>query len=463
MITASLQTIQNGTVWHSRWQVIQQIIEASITNIQETEDLPRRITLLNTFKCLNTFGERQFNFFYQGFYGGNPYLEPSPRYPADYVLRATLDQIAFDITALQRAWHQRKLGSDAEKTALQKADVLADQALRLACQARLIYPAAAITYFQKIHTARVIPYADVALLAIPLSCATNSAQLNARDFLAIYHEVGHYVYRHGMIDNKRIPVYLANQFYDRPIWVQAWLEEIFADIFGAMIAGSLIALDFQEMQSDNPPEQFAHDDGIHPIPAIRPETYLKVLEKQRGKDLVWQKLAENWEGIVQRRGDPKRFRPQSGYGQWQKIKETRDCLLDVVEIITDQLLQLMSGNAFLYEQMPAQSSLQLEALSTLSNPTNLTYLYRLIEQALEQPMKDKSVQEFMLEGISQRIGIWAEHPNIGKTGLWTDKLLDEYHSKAVKDPLPSEVWALILSTQGWCVKGPENDQMPKVI
>lgn len=456
MIKTSLDTSQNGTIWYARWQAIQQIIETSVTNIQETQNLPRQTTLLNTFKCLNAFGERQFKFFFEGFYGGERYLEPSPRYPADYVLRATLDQIVFDITALQRAWHQRKLGSDEEKAALQKADILADQALQLACQADLIHPAAAITYFQKIHTARVIPYAPVALLAIPLSCATNSAQLNARDFLAIYHEVGHYVYRHGIINNKRVPVYLANQFYDRPIWVQAWLEEIFADIFGAMIAGPLIALDFQEMQSDNPPEQFTQDDGAHPIPAIRPEIYLKVLEKRRGKDLVWDKLAKNWEGIVQRRGNPKQFRPRSNYGQWQKIKETRDCLLEVVEVIAEQL----PGNSFLYTQMPAPP--YLEALSNSPNQIDLTYLYRVIEQVLEQPMKDKNVQEFVLGGRTQRIGTWAEHPGIGKTELWTDWLLDEHAQKISRNRLPSEVWTLVLSTQGWCVKGPENDQMPKV-
>lgn len=462
MIKTSLDTSQNGTIWYARWQAIQQIIETSVTNIQETQNLPRQTTLLNTFKCLNAFGERQFKFFFEGFYGGERYLEPSPRYPADYVLRATLDQIVFDITALQRAWHQRKLGSDEEKAALHRADILADQALQLACQADLIHPAIAITYFQKIHTARVIPYAPVALLAIPLSCATNSAQPNARDFLAIYHEVGHYVYRHGIINSERVPVYLANRFYDRPIWVQAWLEEIFADIFGAMMAGPLIALDFQELQSDNLPEQFAEDDGVHPIPLIRPEIYLKVLEKRRGKDMVWEMLSDNWERIVQRRGNPKQFRPRSSYGQWQKIKETRDCLLEVVEVIADQLQQQLSRDAFLYEQIPAQPSPYDEALTNLPTQTDLTYFYQLIGQVLAQPSQDGNAQEFVLEGTRQRIGTWSKHLGNGKTSLWTDWLLDEHAQKVSRNRLPSEVWALVFSTQGWCVKGPENDQMPKV-
>lgn len=472
MIENTMKTMSNGSVWYSRWQVVQQTMETSIATIQSKRTLPRQTTLLNTFKCLNVFGERQFNFLFNGFYGDRHYLEPSPRYPADYVLRATLDQIAFDVTVLQRAWHQRQLGSDGEKNALHKADILADQALQLACQAGLIRPATALTYFQKVHTARVIPYAPVALLAVPLSCATNYAQLHSRDFLAIYHEVGHYVYRHGMVNGERIPVYLANQFYDRPVWVQDWLEEIFADVFGGLMAGPLIALDFQELQSDNPAEQFMEDDGIHPIPAIRPQIYLKVLEKRRGKDVVWKKLEENWDLIVKKRGDPKQFRPRSGYGEWQKIKDTREHVLEVAETIADRLMEYLPGDFFLYEQMPAQPSLYQEALSNLpdNSPSansgiELPALYQLLEQILAQPTEGKKAQEFTLEGTAHRVGTWAEHPGVGKTGLWTDMLIDQYSQEIAtpeRNSIPSEVWALILSTQGWCVKGPENDQMPKV-
>ncbi|NJN55367.1 MAG: hypothetical protein HC804_11780 [Anaerolineae bacterium] len=54
-----------------------------------------------------------------------------------------------------------------------------------------------------------------------------------------------------------------------------WLEEIFADVYGCLVAGPVMAYDFQELSLDN--KDFNEDDGEHPLAAIRPFIYTQVL------------------------------------------------------------------------------------------------------------------------------------------------------------------------------------------
>ena len=55
-----------------------------------------------------------------------------------------------------------------------------------------------------------------------------------------------------------------------------WQEEIFADIYGCLVAGPAIAKSFQDLLFDN--YTLTESDGVHPIPLIRPYIYAKVLE-----------------------------------------------------------------------------------------------------------------------------------------------------------------------------------------
>jgi hypothetical protein len=52
--------------------------------------------------------------------------------------------------------------------------------------------ATAITYTWTTNTSRVIPYADVALIGLPISVLGNQ-----EDVLAIPHEVGHFLFWNG--------------------------------------------------------------------------------------------------------------------------------------------------------------------------------------------------------------------------------------------------------------------------
>lgn len=183
---------------------------------------------------------------------------------------------------------------------LKIADQLANFALKLATENKLFSPNALqdsfetyfsgefslVTYFQKAYTSAVIPYAPVGLIGIPYTATSE-----AYDLLAIPHEVGHYVYRHGRKDDKPLERYLREKVTKAlepyiiktnaqvyfPDWCLRWLEEIFADVYGCLVAGPLIAVNFQDLMFRKPFEDFKNVDDTHPLPLLRPGIYNKVL------------------------------------------------------------------------------------------------------------------------------------------------------------------------------------------
>jgi hypothetical protein len=155
-----------------------------------------------------------------------------------------------------------------------------------------------MTYFQNSASIRIIPYASVALVAIPFTATEVK-----RDYLALPHEVGHYVYRHGKIKGKSIPQALGQRLMEldppSPRWARRWKEEIFADLYGCLIGGPVTALSFQDLarQSSRTPiihvpgeylyGSFTEDDGVHPVSVVRPYVYTNVLRR-----MIWAKSAD---------------------------------------------------------------------------------------------------------------------------------------------------------------------------
>ena len=93
-------------------------------------------------------------------------------------------------------------------------------------------------------------------------------------------------------DNESIASFLMWELRNKDRYLRNWIEEIFADMYGCVIAGPVIALDFQDLQMDDRLEEFAdatidHED---PPPLIRPDTYSKVLAKST--DFQRSRLAE---------------------------------------------------------------------------------------------------------------------------------------------------------------------------
>lgn len=311
------KSLLNGARFSSRDQLKQKInelkefakeseeAEAPNASQQELIVLQEIQNIANLVTCLKVFAKDQFAFFYNGFSADNispekligsrkNELKLSREFPSEYVFSVTLYQIAEDLEVIRRVASQR-LSQDTGLD-LRTADQLAWNALQPMITAGLLPPyenglsPTVMTYFQKSASIRMIPYAPVALIGVPFS-----AQSVGRDYLAIPHEVGHYVYRHGRLKGQPIPQVLGKKLLElpepSPRYVQRWKEEIFADVYGCLVGGPVVALSFRDLalQSSRvtlvqtPGEylygQLTEDDGVHPTAVLRPYLYTKVLGK----------------------------------------------------------------------------------------------------------------------------------------------------------------------------------------
>ncbi|KAA3658863.1 MAG: hypothetical protein DWQ04_23835 [Chloroflexi bacterium] len=409
-------------IWLKRWQALEKAMNSS--EIQDT-------TLKSMLACLKAFGEDQIRFFYDGFNNGR--LLPSMNHPAENVLSSTLAQVSYDLSAIRQAADQRR--SPKLKTTLDKADQLAQSALNLAIEKGLLEPGAVVTYFDKSPYIRVIPYAPVALVGIPYTAIESQ-----RDLLAIPHEVGHYVYRHtsGLAAN------LLTQIPFDPPWFYRWLEEIFSDIYGCLVAGPVIGVDFQDLLLDNAVADFTVDDGEHPVDAIRPFVYIRVLEKLGFKNAA-EALDIRWAKHQVARHYPESFGP---YGTEDEIDldYAREKIEEVVGVMLDYLLKD-------YNLKP--ESYWSEDLPPSNNDTDS--LYEAFETWVNQSI-NITVNQLQVQG--KKVGVSTENGDlknirhIGSTKSWQDKF------KKFKDNvyvLPSSAWELIFAAGSWPNKGPDGD------
>lgn len=335
--------------WTAEWK-------AAVHKIEQLKiacgDDPYFKPLLEAF---HTYSSKQFHLFWNGFDENAKYqLEKSVKYPPEYVLRRTLQQISEDITVLRRIWQDRKYSSVEEKETIDQGKWLATKALEAVADNdgnALIFETRPLCYFQKMAGVRVIPYANAAFIALPNTSITVPEGTNNKwRLLATAHEVGHHIYWHGIHDDVRIPVLLKQILPQLPNWIHNWMEELFADVFGALIGGEAIGLSSQSMMRDNLPDSLTKDDGKYPIGLLRPTIYIDAMrEANKSKDLLDQydknlleKLEEQWEFRKKERGQLKKFVP---FGQTDPISldEGRELLqVAIHEIVGDILNPYLS-------------------------------------------------------------------------------------------------------------------------
>jgi hypothetical protein len=285
--TNTQNKVQGFTIWKDRWDALDKTLETlgeyyGPYGPVTFPDFSRRTTLYRLVMCLRSFAGDQFNYFYERFGGDDTprRLGESTEFPDEFVLQAVLAQVGYDVEAILRAAHQRISGSPRMRQALETADKLAWQALQLAKDRGFIEEkTTALTYFQKSPNARIIPYAPVALIGVPFT-----AMSATRDYLAIAHEVGHYVYWRGRTKtSNEEPVYrnLARSIIRKGVKdeVRNWQEEIFADVYGCLVAGPPIALSAQELAFQASVKDFVKDDKEHPKPVVRPDIYAEILKE----------------------------------------------------------------------------------------------------------------------------------------------------------------------------------------
>ncbi len=412
-------------VWQHRSQALDEAINLSQTSCKNQ-------TLNALLSSLQAFGNDQFQFFYNGF--NNSRLLPSMYHPAEYVVSATLNQVSYDLSVIQQATEQRN--TPRFKEILDKADRLAQDALNLATDRGLLQPTVAVTYFNKSANIRVIPYAPVALIGIPFTSLTSN-----QDLLAIPHEVGHYVYHHatGLAAN------LHQQIPLDPPWFNRWIEEVFADIYGCLVAGPLLGLDFQDLLLDNPAASFTHDNGEHPIDALRPFIHITVL-KQLGFSNAAEALKDRWENVMLHRNCPDMFVP-FGSDSPVSLADARAKL----ETVTSNMLNYLLATHHLHPDDYWSKDLK-------NANDDVTRLYKAFDRWLKN-CKLTAVNK--LEERNGKIGVLVRDNHaqnirpLGTTQTWRDSMKQLVSDQRTVLPFPA--WLPIFTSGYWPTKGPEGN------
>lgn len=455
--------LKEVTIWNNRLQAARTAVDNIINTLPDAADMDRRDTFANLLICLREFGQRQYNYFRDGFQANPPTLETTAKFSAEYAVRQTIDQITFDLAILQRARNQRikAITTDAERKTLARADNLSYLALLPAIKSGLIRNTAAITYFQKAPSVRIIPYADVALIGIPFTCL--DTQNNARDFLAIPHEVGHHIFWHGRKQGTSLKAHLRTSLpNDLPTWAVNWLEEIFADVYGTYVAGPVIAYDFQELLFDN--LNFTEDDGEHPVSAVRPYLYTETLTRIRDGENnplfadAPLTLKTNWDNWRSDRTNSDSIQLMNGTtAESLTIAQIQQQLERVIDIVLDNAGLRQADNPWsldtanidgLYDQF-FNNTLNVLPVATQDNTTEVT-------NNGGDPLQ-LEIAQVAAHALPQEV----ENPNQWHAGetraIWFNFLtLPELANIC----LPAEIWSNLFINGGWASGGPEGDDNP---
>lgn len=467
------------TIWELRWQALEKTVQ-TLTECYEA-DFPRKQTAYGLLKRFHAFARGHFYFFAQGFQANEFYsLQESPNYPPDYVLRVILDQVGYDLDLLHRVLAQRSQpGKKSLQMVLETADKLALKALQPAISNSLVpHDTTVITYFQKSASIRVIPYAHVALVAIPYTCLSDTT---SHDYLAIPHEVGHYVYRHGNIGGQAIPDILAKELKSSRQFIKDWSEEIFSDIYGCLVAGPVMVLDFQDLQLDEDLEGFTKttQDKEDPVPLLRPDIYIKTLAKQVTNRPASQ--AEQLNKLVnllnsrwlERRGQRLQgmnaieFRTANNTIPLEEAVSPGVGLVDgkpvddAIEVILRSVLKSVATEPV------ANWVGRVEALSTITTVKDLEGLYKTFHQYRLTPPPGEILRtpyeletdEVLLKDVA------FSKPIQGITRLWMDWMKTKgflggdvsENTLCQAAEFGVEQWVPLLLANGWATRGPENN------
>lgn len=387
----------------------------------------------------------------------------STKLPKAYARRTLIDRAAEDVEVILRALQQRMPPlslNDALVQRLKLADRLAFAALKpvlsteagglLSDEDAMLRPTTAVTYFQKANSIRVIPYAPVALIGIPFSAATCT-----QDLLAIPHEAGHYVYWHEPLARGSLNGSLARHFWDQPAWVSAWQEEIFADVYGTLVGGPYMALNFQDILADTRRERFVTDDGDHPVAVARAAVFTSTL-RAIGYGDVADKIDAEWETVVRDTYGPTTEAVIGG--QPVALALIREHLDTVVQRIVDFDLYHMRkpiAGTWSWDQ-PSSAPPEVDLARYKANfDAYLETLEGAMLQAHVKPDDDLALP-FLEIGQELEVPVMRlVRPGVGelskqKLGAIGGKL-DDFLTRAEEDdrPLDPALWAQLLSSGGW--------------
>ena len=178
-----------------------------------------------------------------------------------------------------------------------------------------------VVYFEKLYRITRAVYApDVPIVSIPLTEYNNPDQ-----WQALAHEMGHHIYWNAL-DSLNVVERLHQEMYKAVakgvsgqdtahLW-GSWLEEVFADICGALFVGLDYVITSQNLMADRVRklEDLTKDDFGHPCPYLRPFIATQTLREIAvifGNDSLESSLDEMdeiWESFVGGIDDPQHAR-----------------------------------------------------------------------------------------------------------------------------------------------------------
>lgn len=263
--------------------------------IHRGENDPRKRTIAMLLHALYTFGQKQFEFFEKGLVDDPTdatagFLLPEPDSTIRDSFQVINNQIDYDIRVIQSAINKRTSSKSMQEELdqIKLADRLAYLALEPAITHLEVCQSTVLAYLQKSPSVRIIPYAPVAIVGIPPK--TDKPNF---DQLATPHEVGHYVYWHCLFPQATSPLETGT-FRDQILahinnigqreCIRNWFEEIFADVYGCLIAGPISALSMLERLKNLDKNGLTTDDRDHPLPALRPYIYAETLKQMAQAD-----------------------------------------------------------------------------------------------------------------------------------------------------------------------------------
>ncbi len=143
---------------------------------------------------------------------------------------------------------------------------------------------AIITYLSEKTHIRYLPYTDQLILIgvsydrVPqVGILFDDKSLVGKPFyafelMAIPHEIAHYVYKHGTVkvyENDHTTFPEISKRFDGANPYYKWCEEIFADLYGCIVAGPLTVLSMQALLVSIDRGRAWKDDKDHPTPVLR--------------------------------------------------------------------------------------------------------------------------------------------------------------------------------------------------
>lgn len=487
----------------------------------------RKRTALLLLHALQSFGKQQLAFFDKGFHEkqaaeptngflleafGGANVEYPPLYPFHEINR----QIASDIEVITRAITNRESTAPFLQAADPKAlnpleltDRLAYLALEPTIQLSIIEPSTVLTYLQKSPSVRVIPYAPVAIIGIPLRAVENDF-----DLLATPHEIGHYVYRRifceltqndGGVQNFRDPILaklkVRNDEKAKPNvkiteCAQNWFEEIFADVYGCLIAGPISAIQMQEILSGLPTGKLTEDDADHPLPALRPLIYTETLRQMAqvasgDVKIRLNQAAEALEGKWSEQPLPlhaetftllsKNAITQTNELITLKIADMQDVLRQIVKELCEGIVKSLTA-----AQSQSLGKLWYRGL-TAGNGADLEMWRVGFTKFVQEARLDQTIGgnypelKLLLENNQEYLGLVQPHNQddpkkrlVGSTGLPFEPIREEVlthgmlrNPARIQYPYISENrekpqwWLYILDANGWTSQGPGPGNVAK--